>query len=186
MELRARDHVSLLTAVLSTVALAAVFGAAGGFVPSGVVPDPGDAVLAAIPHFNAAISAVAIVTISLGWRSIRRGDVTRHRLLMGASFALFGLFLVGYLWRLSVVGTAPFPGPDAYYLYLYLPTLVVHVSLAVLCIPLLFYTLLVGVTHPVGDIYGTKHRTIGRIAAPLWIVSFAMGIGVYVMLHYVF
>ncbi|GAB3423339.1 DUF420 domain-containing protein [Haloparvum alkalitolerans] len=186
MEFRAREHVPLLTAVCSTVALALVFGAATQSIPTTYVPHPGDAVLAAIPHLNAAFSLTAIGTIALGWRAIRRGNVARHRALMGTSLLLFAAFLTGYLWRLTLVGTTTFPGPEVYYRYVYLPVLAVHMLLAIVCIPLLFYALLLAATRPVAEVYETRHRTVGRVAAPLWLISFAMGVGVYAMLHHVF
>ncbi|MFC6770166.1 DUF420 domain-containing protein, partial [Halorubrum pallidum] len=55
----ARENVPILTALLSTVALSLVFGAVGGVIPGSVLPRASDAVLAAIPHVNAAISATA-------------------------------------------------------------------------------------------------------------------------------
>jgi len=106
----ARENVPLLTGVLSVVALALVFGAVGGVIPSSFLPRASDTVLDAIPHLNAVISASAIITIVLGWRAISRGNVHRHRAFMLASFVLFAAFLVGYLYRLILVGTIEFPG----------------------------------------------------------------------------
>ncbi len=75
----AKANVSILTAVASVVSLALVFGAVGGVIPSRILPRASDAVLAAIPHLNAAISATAIGTILLGWRAIARGNVFIER-----------------------------------------------------------------------------------------------------------
>jgi len=104
----ARENV-LLTALLSVVALALVFGAVGGVIPSSVLPRASDTVLAALPHLNAAISATAIGTILVGWRAISRGNVDRHKAFMLSSFGLFAAFLVSYLYRLILVGTVEFP-----------------------------------------------------------------------------
>lgn len=186
MEFRARENVPLLTALLSIVSLALVFGAVGGAIPASVLPHPGAAVIAAIPHVNAGISVLAIGTISLGWRAIRRGNVTRHRALMGTSFLLFATFLGLYLYRLVVAGTTTFDGPGGIVTTAYFAFLAIHILLAIVCIPLLFYALLLASTRPVPEIYETAHRRVGRIAAPLWLISFAMGIGVYVMLYHLF
>lgn len=182
----ARNNVPLLTAVLSVVSLALVFGAVGGVIPDALLPRASDAVLAAIPHLNAAISAAAIATIVLGWRAISRGEVRRHRRFMLASFGLFTAFLVGYLYRLVLVGTAEFPGPEAVYTFVYLPFLGIHVLLAIVCIPFVFYALLLAATRPYEELYHTRHAQVGLVAAVLWLISFAMGIGVYLMLHHVF
>ncbi|GAB7008816.1 DUF420 domain-containing protein [Halorubrum trueperi] len=182
----ARENVPLLTALLSAVALALVFGAAGGAIPSGLLPRASDGVLAAIPHANAAISATAIATILLGWRAIARGDVARHEALMLMSFGLFAAFLAGYLYRLIHVGTATFPGPEFVYTYLYLPFLAVHILLAICCIPVVFYALLLAATRPYEDLYHTRHARVGRVGAVLWLISFSMGIGVYLLLYHLY
>lgn len=182
----ARENVPLLTALLSVAALALVFGAVGGAIPSGLLPRASDGVIAAIPHFNAAVSATAIATILLGWRAIARGNVRRHRAFMVTSFALFSTFLAAYLYRLVVVGTTEFAGPEAVYTYLYLPFLAVHILLAIVCLPFVFYALLLATTHSVSELYHTRHSQAGFVAATLWLISFAMGIGVYLLLYHLY
>ena len=185
MSVRTREHVPLLTAVLSVASLALVFGAVLGAVPAGALPHaPG--LVAAIPHLNAAISLVAIGTIAVGWRGIRRGAVRRHRAAMLASAALFAAFLLLYLYKVVLEGAAPFPGPEAIYRFVYLPLLAIHILLAVVCVPLLYYVLLIGLTHPVAEIPATRHPRVGRIAAALWLVSFALGVVVYLLLYVVY
>ncbi|QCC47094.1 DUF420 domain-containing protein [Halobellus limi] len=186
MELRARDHVLGLTAVLSVVSLAAVFAAVGGVVPASLLPVVPDAVVEAIPHVNAVLSTTALVTIVLGVRFIRRDDVRRHRAMMLATLALFVAFLVLYLYRISLEGATEFLGPEAVYQFVYLPTLAVHVALAIACIPLLYYVLLLALSRPVAELYETPHRRVGRVAAALWFVSFALGDVVYVLLYVVY
>ena len=186
MELRARDHVPAATAALSVASLALVFGAVLGYVPDSSLPRASERTLAAIPHANAVLSTTALGTILLGVRAVRRGDVARHRTLMLTTLALFAAFLALYLYRLVLVGTTAFPGPEAVYRFVYLPTLAVHILLAVVCIPLLYYVALLALTRPVADVYGTRHKRIGRVAASLWFVSFALGDVVYVLLYLVY
>jgi putative membrane protein len=183
MATQVRDHVPAVTAVLSIVSLALVFGAALGTIPSTAVPHAPAAVLAAIPHANAAISLVAIGVIGYGWRSIRRGDVASHRTAMLAGLVLFAVFLVLYLYRIVLEGPTPFTGPAVIEQFVYLPILVVHVSLAIVCVPLLYYVALLGLTRPASELGSTAHPRVGRIAASLWLVSFALGIVVYLMLY---
>ncbi|MFC7215425.1 DUF420 domain-containing protein [Saliphagus sp. GCM10025334] len=182
-----RDRVPHLTALLSVVSLALVFGAAGGVIPQTAVPRPPAWLLEAIPTVNVLVSLTAIVTITTGWRAIRRGNVDRHRLLMMASAVLFATFLVLYLYRLVVLGgSQPFPGPDAIRLYVYLPVLAIHILLAIVCIPLLYYVLLLAASHSVPELRRTAHARVGRIAAALWLVSFSLGVVVYVLLHVIY
>lgn len=186
MELRARDHVPALTGVLSAISLALVFGAVLGALPVESLPRVPAGIVDAIPHVNAAISLVAIGTITTAWRAIRRGNVDRHRALMLASLVLFVAFLTLYLYRVALVGTAPFPGPETIYQFVYLPVLAIHITLAIVCVPLLYYVLLLALTRPIEELPQTNHRRIGRVAASLWLISFALGVVVYAMLYVIY
>ncbi|RQG92881.1 DUF420 domain-containing protein [Natrarchaeobius halalkaliphilus] len=184
MEYVSRERVRPLTLVLSVVSLAVVFAAAGGRVPASAVPGAPQWVLDLIPHVNVAISAAAIGTIIYGWRAIRRGAVDRHRVSMLVSFGLFGTFLTLYLYRLIATGgPQPFPGPDLLYQFVYVPVLAVHILLAVACIPVLYYALLLAAAYPIAELPRTSHARFGRIAASLWLISFSLGIVVYLLLH---
>lgn len=183
MRTEAADHVPELTGLLSLVSLALVFGAVLGVLPVGALPRAPDAVLAAIPHVNAGISVVAIVVISAGWRWIRQGAVRRHRWAMVAGFLLFGAFLALYLYKVSLTGPTAFEGPGWVRTFVYYPVLAVHVLLAVVCVPLLFYVLLLALTRPVAEIPLTDHPRFGRVTAVLWLVSFGLGTVVYALLY---
>ncbi|MHB9286414.1 DUF420 domain-containing protein [Halobacteriales archaeon Cl-PHB] len=180
-----RDNVPTLTAVLSLVSIALVVGAVRGLLPMGALPQV-DPLLGAIPHLNAVLSLVAIATIVAGVRAIRRGDVRRHRSLMLTSLGLFATFLALYLYRVGVEGPTAFDGPDAVYTFLYLPVLVIHMGLAIVCIPLLYYVLLLAVSRPVSQLSETRHPSVGKVAAALWVTSFALGTAVYAMLYWVY
>jgi putative membrane protein len=182
---RLRDHVPLLTAVLTIVSLALIFGAVLGYIPASVLVH-NDALVAAIPHLNALISAAAIATILVGVRAIRAGDVERHRRAMVTTTLLFAGFLALYLYRVSLEGPTSFQGPAVVEQYVYYPMLGIHILLAMICVPFVYYALLLGGTHPVEQIPHTSHKRVGRIAATLWLISFSLGIGVYLQLHLLF
>ena len=186
MEFRARDHVPALTGLLSAISLALVFGAVLGALPAGTLPRAPAGVVDAIPHVNAAVSLVAIGTITTAWRAIRHGNVERHRALMLASLVLFVAFLALYLYKVALEGPAPFPGPETIYQFVYLPILGIHITLAIVCVPLLYYVLLLALTRPIEELPRTNHRRVGRVAASLWLVSFALGVVVYAMLYVVY
>lgn len=186
MERLARARVGILTTLLTVVSLALVFGAVLRIGPVAALPAASDSFLAAIPHVNAAISFTAIATIVAGVRSIRRGNVERHRRLMLTTFVLFATFLGLYLYRVSLEGPTEFAGPAWVESTVYLPLLAVHVLLAIVCIPLVYYVLLLAYSHPVDRLATTNHPRVGRIAARLWLVSFALGTVVYAMLYWLF
>jgi putative membrane protein len=178
---RARE----LALVLSALALGAIFAAVGGLVPGGTLPEY-TSLVSIIPHLNAGLSVIALVTIGLGYRFIRNGDIRRHRAAMVTAFAVFAAFLVLYLYKVAVAGTTQFPGPDAIYSTVYLPVLAIHILLAIICVPLLFYVLSLARLHPVSDIPATDHPRVGRVAVVLWAVSFALGLVVYALLYLVY
>lgn len=182
---RAREHVTALAAVLSILSLALVFGAVFGVLPRSLLPRA-DGLLAAIPHVNAALSAAAILVIARAWRTIRRGDVRTHRRGMLTGLGLFAAFLALYLYRVSILGPTHFDGPAWLDTFVYAPLLAVHVLLAVVCVPLLYYVLLLAVTRPVAAISETRHPRLGRLTAALWLVSFALGICVYLLLYWIY
>lgn len=181
----ARERVFALTAILSIVSLALVFAAALQTLPTDPIPRS-EPLLSIIPHLNAGLSLLAIGTILAGVRAIRRGNVSRHRLSMLASFALFSSFLVLYLYRVALLGPNEFPGPDAVRTFVYVPFLAVHIGLAMLCVPFVFYALLSAETRPIAAISGTNHAQVGRIAATLWLISFSMGIVIYALLYHLY
>ncbi|WP_299332961.1 DUF420 domain-containing protein [Haloplanus sp.] len=182
----ARDRVPELTVALSLTSLALVFAAALGAIPRAALPRAPGYVLAAIPHINAVVSTVAIVTIAAGVTFARRREFGRHRAMMALSAGLFAVFLILYLYKVALEGPAEFPGPERVYRLLYLPLLAVHILLAVVCIPLLYYVLLLGATHPIRALVDTAHARIGRVAASLWLVSFVLGNAVYALLYVVY
>lgn len=186
MERFVRGRVPAVTALLSLVSLALVFGAALRVGPATALPRAPAPALAAIPHVNAVLSVAAIGTILAGWRAIRRGAVQRHRRLMLASFALFATFLLLYLYRVAVEGPTEFAGPAGLRTTLYLPLLAIHVLLAIVSVPLVYYALLLAYVHPISRLSRTRHPQIGRAAAALWLISFALGIAVYFLLYVLF
>lgn len=181
-----RRHVPALTGLLSVVALALVFAAALRVIPEWILPSAPETVVHAIPHVNAVVSLTAIGTLVTGVRAIRRGDVTRHRRAMLATTGLFAFFLVAYLYRVALEGPTAFTGPDVVAQFLYYPLLAVHILLAVLAVPLVIYVLLLALTHSVAELPETRHPQVGRVAATLWLVSFALGVLVYLMLYVVY
>lgn len=172
-----------LSALIAIVALGAIYTASANAPVEAVEQAVPQLALETIPHLNAAAVATALVTVTTGFRAVRRGQTTTHARAMAATAALFTAFLVMYLVKLAATGVTEYPGSDFVYRYVYLPVLVVHMSLAAVSIPLVSFCLLSAVLLPEDEIPASSHPRVGRIAAPLWAVSFTLGIVVYLMLH---
>jgi len=178
-----RHERSLLVAgILSALALGVVFAAVLGVVPADALPQAPDGVVAAIPHVNAALSVSALAVIATGWRWAREREIKKHRAAMGLATLLFAAFLALYLYRIVLEGPTEFGGTGAL-AAVYYGVLAVHIILAVVCVPLVVYALTLATTYSVQELPRTPHPRVGRIAAALWMVSFALGTVVYAMLY---
>jgi len=139
--------------------------------------------LVILPHAIALVNALALVLLGAGWWLIRRGHVGLHRITMPTALGLISFFLMMYVARIFLGGIKEFAGPENIYYYVYLPVLVIHLALSIVCIQPVLYVALIGFTHRIENIPRTKHKLVGRIAVSLWILSLALGLVVYVMLY---
>ncbi len=179
-----KEQVPLPTSIVVTIAAYGVLS----FVifkerPSAVQSDFVTRLLVVLPHAIALVNALALVLLSSGWWFIRNGFIKLHRIVMPSALGLIILFLVMYVTRIYLGGVKEFPGPESLYLYVYLPVLIIHVTLSIACIQPVLYVASIGLTHRIEDIPQTNHKTVGRIAVPMWILSLTLGLVVYVLLY---
>jgi len=85
----------------------------------------------------------------------------------------------------TLEGPTDFAGPAAVETYVYLPLLAIHILLAIVAIPAVYYTLLLAASYPVSELGRTNHPRAGKLAASLWLISFTLGVVVYAMLYLV-
>lgn len=151
--------------------------------PTAVQSDFVAQLLAFLPHAIAFVNALAVVLLAAGWWLIRNGYVRLHRIAMPSALGLISLFLVMYVTRIYLGGIKNFPGPEIMYFYVYLPTLIIHLALSIICIQPVLYVALIGLTRKIEDIRRSRHRLVGRIAVPMWILSLSLGLVVYILLY---
>ena len=154
--------------------------------PPVAVPQVVAYVVGLAPHLIALINATSLVCLTLGYRAIRAGRIREHRKLMLLSASLICAFLILYVTRVALGGVKTFDGPAAVRTFVYLPTLIVHIGLSILSVPLIVHNLLVGLTYPVEDVGRTTHPRVGRIAVTVWSTSLALGLIVYLLLNIVY
>jgi len=162
----------LFTAIASAAALSVIAwlllfrrGATGG-------PD-----LSFMPAVNASLNATASVLLASGWIAIRRGARNVHKRLMVASFAVSGLFLVGYLAYHYVHGDTRYPA-DAPFRIPYLVILATHV---ILSIPILPAALLAFWFAARGRF--DRHVRITRVLLPAWLYVSVTGVLIFFLLR---
>lgn len=114
-----------------------------------------------------------------GWILIRDPRrVAAHRTMMLVATALAGLFLVTYVTRWALFGSAPFQGTGGWRV-LYLAVLAPHVVLAIAVGPLALRQIRLGLDGR----NLAAHRRLGRVLAPMWLFVAASGWFVWWMLY---
>ncbi len=178
-----RAHPAKVTAVMTVAAYALVIGTFLDLIP--IYPTIDLQLSTLLSHAIAGVNALTVITLSVGWLAIRRGQIRRHRAAMIAAIGLILIFLVLYLTRVGGGGTKHFVGPELVTLA-YLLMLGIHIVLSVIAVPLVLYAFLLGVSRSPSALRGTRHATVGRIAAGSWLVSLLLGLVTYLMLEHLY
>ena len=135
-----------------------------------------DSYLNALPAVNAVLNSLTAVALLLGFYFIRQKNVLAHRASMVSAFALGGLFLLSYVAYHSQVASTHFGGVGtARAVYFFL--LLTHISLAVITVGLVLFTLYFALTGQY-----TKHKAIARWTFPVWLYVSVTGVVVYFMI----
>lgn len=173
-----------LTVAVTVAAYALVAATFAGLVP--VYPELSRSTVDALSHATAAINAVTIAAIAVGWWTIRRGRIRRHAIAMALATVTIAAFLALYLTRIGGGGQKELAGdPHVALEGAYLVMLFVHVVLSIVSVPLVVFALALAATVPVHRLGDTRHPSVGRIAAAAWLVSLLLGIGAYLVLNHV-
>ena len=163
-----------------------ILGTLGAVVPllvavlfyyKGVFKIPGAAsYLKSLPAVNAVLNSLTAAALLVGFYFIRKKNVLAHRASMGTAFALGGLFLLSYVAYHSQVDSTHFGGTGAARtVYFFL--LLTHISLAVVTVGLVLFTLYFALTGQY-----TKHKGIARWTFPVWLYVSVTGVIVYFMI----
>lgn len=188
----AKDHPRAITVVLSIIGYALVTGAFAGLIP--LFPDLSRDTVNLFSHLIAVVNACALLTLLVGWRLIRNGEVRKHRAAMLTAFVLICVFLVLYLWKVGggfeksiVIRPGQFLAEYASIIEpIYLLMLAIHIILSVVAVPVVLYAVILGLTHTPEELTETAHARVGRIAVSSWALSLFLGIVTYFLLNHVY
>ena len=151
--------------------VAVIFYYKGVFKISGA-----DAYLHSLPAVNAVLNSLTAVALLVGFYFIRQKNVLAHRASMGTAFVLGGLFLLSYVAYHSQVESTHFGGVGTVRTVYFL-LLLSHISLAVVTVGLVLFTLYFALTGQY-----TKHKAIARWTFPVWLYVSVTGVIVYFMI----
>ncbi len=133
-----------------------------------------------IPHIIAALNAISVVFLCIGYYYIRQHDRLKHRAAMIGALVASAIFLVFYVYYKANSGFARFGG-EGLIRPIYFTFLATHVLGAIAItglVPVTAWRAFSGSFE--------KHRRIARITWPLWMWTGVSGVGVYVMTIHLF
>lgn len=133
-----------------------------------------------LPAVNACLNALSAVLLVMGYRFIRRGNVSAHRRCMLSAFGTSTLFLISYITYHVYAGRTVFQDP-AWFRPIYLAILVTHTLLAIAIVPMVLVTLSLA-------LYGhfATHKRIARWTWPIWMYVSVTGVIIYLLLYQIF
>ncbi|MFB6253426.1 MAG: DUF420 domain-containing protein [Halobacteriaceae archaeon] len=186
-----RSHPRIITAVISVIGYTLVIGAFLGVVP---IPDISRSTVILLSDLIAVINSTALIVLLAGWRFIKRGDIRKHRAAMSTAFVLIMTFLVLYLIKVGggfekglVIKQGQFLAQYASFINaVYLAMLVIHILLSVISVPVVLHAIVLGISHPIGELPNTLHPRVGRVAVVAWTLSLSLGIITYFLLNHVY
>lgn len=188
---RVRERPYLVTATVSVLGYALVGAAFLGILP---VPTIGDTLVILLSDLIAVVNSLALLTLVLGYRFIRRGQIRHHRLAMLSAFSLIVIFLFFYLLKVGggfekriVIEQGQFLSGFATLVKpLYLVMLAVHIFLSIISVPVVLHAVVLGLSHSPSELRDTLHPTVGRIAVLAWTLSLFLGVLTYILLNHVY
>ena len=171
-----RTPPSVIAAIIGVSALASTFLAWLVYYHPPI--DAAGTHLTFLPALDAVLNALCALFLVLGFRYIRRRQITAHRNSMFAAFIVSSAFLVAYVVNHVLHGDMLFPTthPTARVIYLWV-LLLPHIFLAVVALPLILITFFLSLTGRF-----PAHRKLARFTFPIWLYVSVSGVIVYAML----
>lgn len=182
LQSRVRATPRLVTAAISLVGYALVFGTFGGVLP---FPSISDATVILLSDAIAVVNAAALTAIVAGVYFIKTDQIRRHRAAMLTAFALILAFLVMYLLKVGGGFEKEILAEGAVW-WAYIVMLAIHVLLSAISVPVVVHAVVLGLTHSVAELRDSAHARVGRIAVAAWGLSLFLGLVTYVMLNHIY
>jgi putative membrane protein len=158
LQSRARARPRLVTAVVSVVGYALVFGAFGGVLP---LPEISREAVILLGDAIAVVNTAALLAILAGVYFIRNDDVKRHRAAMLTAFTLIMTFLVLYLVKVGAGFEKEIVASGAVW-GAYVGMLAIHILLSAVSVPVVVHAVVLGLSHTPAELRETAHARVGR------------------------
>lgn len=131
-----------------------------------------------LSHVIGLINTLTTVALIAGLLFIKQKKVNLHRAAMTASFGLGALFLVCYvLYHLTNPANRFYGEGSIRYVYFF--TLITHIALSLVVLPLVLRAMFYAVTKQF-----SAHKRLVKYAYPIWLYVSVTGVAVYLMLYH--
>jgi len=131
-----------------------------------------------LPPINASLNGLAFIFLLLGFRAVKRKDISSHKKYVIGAFLSSTVFLVCYLIYHFNVQAITHYHRGGILKIIYLSILISHVTLAVFIPPVSIAALVTALKQK----YET-HKKITRILWPGWVYVSSTGVLIYFMLY---
>ncbi|RKS83798.1 putative membrane protein [Haloarcula quadrata] len=182
LQSRARARPRLVTAAVSVVGYALVFGAFGGVLP---LPEFSNDTVILLGDAIAVVNSIALVAIVAGVYFIKNNQVQKHRAAMLTAFTLIMVFLALYILKVGG-GFEKEIVAEGFVWTAYIVMLAIHILLSAVSVPVVVHAVVLGLTHSPAELRETIHARVGRIAVSAWGLSLFLGLVTYVMLNHIY
>jgi len=143
-------------------------------------------VLPYLPATNAVLNSLSALFLLAGYRFIKQKAISKHRACMIAAVVTSTAFLTSYLtYHFGMAhyfhkGATRFLDP-AWFRPIYLAILISHTLLAMVIVPLVVASLVLGLKRR-----DEKHRRISKWTWPIWMYVSVTGVLIYLLLYQIF
>jgi len=142
--------------------------------------------LSDLPAVNASLNALSACLLVIGYRFIRRGQISRHRACMIGAVVTSAIFLACYLYyhysmkKLYGEAHTRFLDPQ-WFRPIYLAILFTHLIGAIAIVPMVLVTLVRALRQRFD-----QHKRIARWTLPVWLYVSVTGVLIYFLLYQIF
>lgn len=127
-----------------------------------------------LPAFNATINGISFLLLIISFLMIKKGNVPAHKKLNTTAMVLAVVFLLSYVINHTFSGDTIYGGD---YKGLYYFTLISHIVLAALSLPMILFAYAYGF-YDLRD----RHKKMVRFTYPLWLYVTFTGVMVFMFL----
>lgn len=129
-----------------------------------------------LPPIYATVNGITAVLLVAGVLAIKKGNKSRHELLMKLAIGCSVAFLAMYVAYHMTAESTKYGG-EGVLKYVYFFILITHIFLSIAIIPLVLITYVRALASKFD-----KHRKIAKITFPIWLYVAVTGVIVYLMI----